>query len=280
MKDKWLPAGLVIALIGAMFYALYADLSRISPAPDQRAEYSYEERSQTYNRGSDKRGFWDVNVIDIATLILAGSTVGLWIATRKLWQSSERHAGHTESMIGITRGIERAYLYPIIDVANNSEIANYILRCAVFYLGDESKDDIPADILIHINFRLKNYGKTPGTIYRVYAETGFWPRSTGAQAGISIDKSILGYGEETGKLCALMWGGLSQNQVGQIRDYTGYFALSGQFIFDDIWGKKYSTEFSFFWDKDIERMTLRDLRTHEGIWNNQSQTFITDDDTS
>ena len=189
-------------------------------------------------------------------------------------------------MLGITRNIERAYFYPVVFIDGPTEIRDYINRCFLQSITvadidnnftNTEKADIPSRELIQIPFTVKNFGKTPGTLYRIYAEVGFWPKPTGSQSGISIDKSILGYGDETEKLRAQMWIGLSRNQVQRINTYTGYLALTGQFVFDDTWGKKYSTEFLFVWDKNIERITLRNLRTHEGTWDNLSQTFISDD---
>jgi hypothetical protein len=173
-----------------------------------------------------------------------------------LWKATTKQAEHMGTTLDITRDVERAYLYPIIAITNNVEIRDYIRDCFLYYkpFRDVSRADTPADILIHITFKIKNFGKTPGTLYRVFAETKFWPTTTGAAAGISVDKSIFGPGDETEKLLARMWIGLSRKQVNHIYDYSDYMALSGQFTFDDIWGKLYTTEFMFFWDRDIERM--------------------------
>lgn len=201
--------------------------------------------------------------------VLAAATVAATIAiawfTYSLRNSTNAHAGHMENMLSITRDIERAYLYPIIAVTNNAEIREYIRECFLYWkpFSDVTKTDTPSNNLLHLNFKIKNYGKTPGTIYRVYAEVGFWPRPTGAQLGISIPEYVLGASDETGNLRAQMNVGLSRNQVQHINGYTGYLALVGTFIFGDIWGKKYTTEFVFCWDKDIERMTLRNVHTKE-----------------
>jgi hypothetical protein len=123
MKDKWLPAALVIALIGAMFYALHADFSiKINETTHQQG--GSPSAQQKYPQSNYPKSFWQratddpTSVFTLAlvafTGVLAIATIGLGIATYKLWQSSTTHAGHMEEMLGITRNIERAYLYPVI----------------------------------------------------------------------------------------------------------------------------------------------------------------------
>lgn len=75
-----------------MFFALRSDFEVIKSAKQQGSEQPSAESPSTNYERPGTRGFFDVTLADIATLILAGSTVGLWIATRKLWQSSDRTA--------------------------------------------------------------------------------------------------------------------------------------------------------------------------------------------
>jgi len=93
MVERWYPAVIVAALIAAMFYALHADLSPPATPPAQ-AERSYQAGQEGYTRGNQaaesKTIFSGITVLDIATLILAGSTVALWIVTRRNVNIAER----------------------------------------------------------------------------------------------------------------------------------------------------------------------------------------------
>jgi hypothetical protein len=93
MHERWYPAIIVAALVAAMFYALHADLSSPSSPSRQaeRAQQAQQERPQGNNQNRESKTiFSGVTVLDLAELVLAASTVGLWIVTGRSVRIAER----------------------------------------------------------------------------------------------------------------------------------------------------------------------------------------------
>jgi hypothetical protein len=150
--------------------------------------------------------------------------------------------------------VERAYIYPI--VISTGVITEFISN--VFYQAP-AENDTPVPETIEIIFRIKNYGKTPAILKSAYARLSILLFRD--QIEISIPEAILGSMETTGELITRMPIELTRNQASQILVYHAILCFYGTIIFNDIWGNELSTEFTFAWDKDIQRMTLRGIET-------------------
>lgn len=153
--------------------------------------------------------------------------------------------------------VERAYVYPII--TNHGAIGQCIANSLVHYLGDPEKDDVSAPETTEITFTLKNYGKTPAVLKGVYAAVAVPP--IGAQIGLPISEATLGSMETSGDLIVEMSVGLTRNQAKDILAYLTSLSFVGTIVFIDIWGDENTTYFLFTWDKEVQRMALREVDT-------------------
>ncbi len=103
-------AGVVywLAFIGLLIWALHHDLS-VSAVPSSQAPHESSGSAAAKNENPQSHApetFWQRATNDpmaIFTLALVGftgvlavSTIGLWLATLRLWRSSDRHVAHAE----------------------------------------------------------------------------------------------------------------------------------------------------------------------------------------
>jgi hypothetical protein len=225
----------------------------------------------------------------IAAFVIAAFTFTLWQSTEKLWRASEDQIEHAknEAMSDAMRRlkeearlqeqiniagrsadaakqaadalpvVERAYIYPII-IAHGA-IEDCIKNALVFYLGDPTKDDVPATETAELTFKFKNFGKTPAILKSAFV--GFGVHPIGAEIGLSIPEAVLGVLEETNPLTSQMQIGITRKQAQHILVHTGHVCFTGEITFDDIWGNEHTTKFYFVWDKEIKRMALRSVET-------------------
>jgi hypothetical protein len=199
-----------------------------------------------------------------ATIVIAIFTFTLWRATSRVWEAGEKQISVAKQAADAAKQaadalpvVERAYVYPMIISAGGT--GECIREALVFYDGDFTKDDTPIPTTAEITFKIKNYGKTPAILKTAYA--GFGINPIGTELGLSIPEAILGEMETTSELTSKMLAGPTRNQAQNIMVYTASMGFSGQITFDDIWGKEHTTRFLFVWDKEIQRMALRQVET-------------------
>lgn len=126
--ERWYPAAVVAALIGGIFYALHADLP---PRTFSAGDYPYSQNvGQVYRGNEDQRGanetvFSGIRLIDIAELVLAVSTVGLWAVTRRSVIFAER------SLVDVERAFITAKAFGVHPIVHSNRPIGYRIS-AVF----------------------------------------------------------------------------------------------------------------------------------------------------
>lgn len=177
-----------------MFYALYADLSVIKPAIEQatkqpEASSTPGDQPRLPTQIPEHRAFFDVSLVDIANLVLAVSTVGLWIATRKLWQSSETHARHLErSVTAIERqtdiaerslvSLNRPYLLFHIPNQRPFTVSKIVPPQVILHPGQDvlpqstppQPPDTFSEITYSVGYSFMNHGKTVAIVHGVWTD--------------------------------------------------------------------------------------------------------------
>jgi hypothetical protein len=137
-------AGSVALIIGASAPTIIIEwasgyLSKPTSPPryTQRDYETKTERANPDNQSAESKPlFVGVTLLDIATLILAGSTVGLWIVTGRSVRIAERALTEVERPYVFVVGVE----HPIVELRERG----YGVRCAI-----------------------GNFGRTPAVIERV-----------------------------------------------------------------------------------------------------------------
>jgi len=194
----------------------------------------------------------------ILNFFLVSSTLLLWWVTKTAADATKKAAEAAAVSAGSIAVVERAYVYPVI--VGHGAIGDCIKNARIFYEGDPSKDDKPADETAEITFKFKNFGKTPALLKTAFAGLGVAP--LGAKIGLPIVESVLGAGEETiTPFVSDMQIGITRRQAQHILAYTGHVCFEGRVTFDDIWGNEQTTKFYFVWDHWISRMNLRWVET-------------------
>jgi hypothetical protein len=130
MDQRWYPAVIVVALVAAMFYALHADLSPPA-APSghgERPQQAQQERPAAGNQGGESKTiFSGVTLLDLAELVLAGSTVGLWIVTGRSVRVAER------SLVDVERALIIAARFDVHQIVRANRAIGY--RVTVIFVN-------------------------------------------------------------------------------------------------------------------------------------------------
>ena len=149
MNDRWLPALIVMALIGLMFYAVSHDIH--SPQQGRQPSYSSAQGSQRESaplrQQSSPIGFGD-----IATLVVAVATLALAVITRRSVRVAERTLTELERPWLI---VQRAK----ITWRDSHTLPNHGL--AIIPGGNRVFNDWV------ITLRLKNVGRMPALIEQI-----------------------------------------------------------------------------------------------------------------
>jgi len=160
VSDRWLPAAMVIALIGAMFYVLHTDLPQPSAPPTHQIDNQSggSGKNNKDNKGKEPETIWQKITRDpvafttlcltAVTGILAASTMGLWIVTAR---SGKRQSQDMKASIRIA---ERA----LIEVERAFVAVRDLSVTTIMY-----SDNFVAAFNIPIN--IVNSGRTPAVRY-------------------------------------------------------------------------------------------------------------------
>jgi len=208
------------------------------------------------NRGSTdyNKGWWEklwTDPVAFFTGILACFTIALSFATLRAANAAKVAA----NAVPVS---ERAYLYPRITSVN--ETANCVNGAAVWHLGDPAMDDVPSEATTGISFVITNHGRTPGILKELRAAFRVASLETAIEGHTEIPEAVLGATESTKTLVERMPVGLTRNQAEGIRNGTQQLSFWGKIIYEDIWGTKCETDFSFEWDDTRHRMVTDLIR--------------------
>jgi hypothetical protein len=172
---------------GLFWMAAYGLLVSYTPTTAEK-EYCYQAAAKSGHDTRECESFWEKTTSDpiaLFTLILAFSTVGLWVATISLYragerqlklakETSDRQAIEIQDQIDITKisaraadesakaavATERARFYIVIQGHN----IDLLLQTLGRYPNSPT---MPLSFEPTIQYAFKNYGKTPGIIREV-----------------------------------------------------------------------------------------------------------------
>jgi hypothetical protein len=160
---------------------------------DNQAPYEYSTRKQEAHPGetfwqrtlSDPNAFFAL-CVSIFTAVLAFSTIGLWIATVRLWRSSETHAGHMGTSVAeasrAATAMERSA--NIAEDARQNIERPYLFVAeltAKYVFGNDGTANPPDKdcATLHFSFKIFNHGRTPAIVSEIIfgMQYGFGPDS-------------------------------------------------------------------------------------------------------
>jgi hypothetical protein len=250
-------------LVASIFWAAVLGWqASYSPTGKDKQE-CYEATKKTGYNAGDCKTFWEKTTtepIALFTLVLAFSTVGLWVATIGLYFAGERQiklaketadqqAVEIQNQIDIAReanraaqksadaaiATERARLYVVIE--------HNFLRCveaAKAWDGPLQQEGrlLPFDIQPMAGIRFKNYGKTPAIIIEVgtgivYADT---PPDPVWDVKV-VNENIIAPGDHTEKFGTLMSGQMTMAQAEKIRTGESNIWIYGYASYEDVFGQ-------------------------------------------
>jgi len=203
------------------------------------------------------------------TIVLAISTIGLWVSTRALWRAGERQVEHakevfglqlveTQNQIDVARiganaakesadaaiATERARFYIVIEDNNFDGLIG--LSKVDFAPPKKDEDDIG---IIKIQYRFKNYGKTPGIIREISIEAMFATDPIDPVYSVLLDEipehMVAGSGGETGARHYRMQHALTKAQVKAMERNDSRVWFCGRLDYDDVFGKGHTHRFYF-----------------------------------
>jgi hypothetical protein len=177
---------------------------------EKQKDECYETTKNTGQKSDECKTFWERTTSDpiaFFTLVLAISTVGLWVATIFLYSAGERQIGVAKESADAANlsaqaviNADRAHLYVIIKQHNVSDIID--ATGGMKYSVKIAKDRITAPTLAYV---FKNYGKTPAVIEEAMHCMAIQKTEGGRRMYETLDRAIeiLGEREESDPLIAV-----------------------------------------------------------------------------
>jgi hypothetical protein len=270
LKRFRIPEMVLGALFSAPLWALvWGWTDSYAPTEKQKQE-CYEAAQKTGQKGDECKTFWERTTSDpvaFFTLVLAFSTVGLWIATIFLYlagerqfrltkESGERQAKEIATQLDIAReanraaqksadaavAAERARLY--VQITHNFDACTHD---AFAYENTPTVDANPVDFS-HIpkaNIRFKNYGKTPailvevgtGIVYSEAAPHPVW------DVKAVVDENIIEAGQITEPFAEVISGQMTLGMAKKVMAGVGHIWVFGYASYDDVFGGRQTHRF-------------------------------------
>lgn len=251
-------------LVATLFWiAILGWATSYAPSNPEK-EACFQAAAKSGRSQEDCKSFWEKTTSDPVatfTLVLAFSTVGLWVATIGLYvagekqfklakETADRQAGEIEAQIKIARdnaeaaqkaadaavATERARFYVVIE----DNFLECINRAAAWDGPiDQEARTLPMDAQPMAGITFKNYGKTPGLVADVstgivYSETIPTPIFDEKV----VMENIIAPGDSTEKFGTLISGLLSMAEAKNVREGKGTIWVFGTIGYDDVFGKR------------------------------------------
>jgi hypothetical protein len=264
-----IPEIVLGALVSSLLWVgILGWIDSYRPTEQQKRE-CYEAAQQGDQKTDECKTFWERTTSDpvaFFTLVLAGSTIGLWAATIALYIAGERQIKLTrdisnrqaieiQNQIDIARQANRA-AQKSADAAVATErarlfvvIENNFLNCinaAASFDGLAQFDETPLTIndMPMAGILFKNYGKTPAVIDEVgvglvYSETTPDP----VYDVRVVMENIVGPGDVTGKFGTMISGQMMISQAEKVRRGEGTLWIFGYVSYDDVFGERHIHRF-------------------------------------
>jgi hypothetical protein len=176
---RWLA---ILAVASALIAGLFGlELATHPPINQQHHNQANTEHRAEQSGANPQETFWERTAHDpiaVFNLLLVGftgvlafSTIGLWIATVRLWRASETHAGHMEESV---KAANRAAEVAEQTVKTMEDTAVRQLRAYVGLSTSEMSALSPGQPLA-VELRIRNTGQTPAYNVSCYFRMQFAP---------------------------------------------------------------------------------------------------------
>jgi hypothetical protein len=203
----------------------------------------------------------DKGIVAAFTVILAVSTIGLWISTRNLYKAGEvqihtsrkiaaiqakqteasikeaiKAANAAEKSATASVAVERARLYVVVD-------HNFVkcINAAATWSGPIEQDERPLaeDAQPMAQIRFKNYGKTPGIVAEVGTEILYAEQPPDPVWDVKVvNANIIGPDDLTEIFPTVITGQMTMAQAKKVRSGEGHIWISGYVNYDDVFGER------------------------------------------
>lgn len=175
-------------------------------------------------------------VIAVFTIVLAISTIGLWLTTQRLGDRAD------DGM----RVLERAYIYPILNQSSSTQLA-----ATLDTMSSTGRAD-PLSLL----FSLRNLGNTPGTVLEIQADLHLANHNWKPTKHF-LTQPVLGRNEAAPDMHALVklepgqpaWL-LTNKDVGAI----GNLVFEGFIRYTDVFSQEQTSRFLWAFDSEAKRL--------------------------
>jgi hypothetical protein len=182
----------------------------------------------------------NAGITALFTVVLAASTILLWIVTNKAAEAAKVAAEYIPM-------VEGAHVYVVMKVDNVQHQIRAIATTPTLPMGFTAKIDVA----------LKNFGKTPAFIERFTARllvVSAKKPISGPEANIQPN-TIIGTGEET-KLLTVSASPLSKTDAEEIWRCAAALVLAGTLIYRDILGVEWTVPFDGRFDNEAGRFRI------------------------
>lgn len=194
-------------------------------------------------------------VTAIATIAIAGFTLTLWWATRKLWKVSQQQSEDMKKSLATAKKAANA--------AKVSADNLPIVERAYVFAKIELKDRIPLTVGpkdIEISLYLQNYGRTPAIVKEIFCHVGIYPKDqvngndlTKSEMHYPIE-AFIGSGEQPCENTKLFH--ITEAQFCDIIDQTFIIYCFGCVKYDIIWGQEHFHGFCWEYSAPDEKFAL------------------------
>jgi hypothetical protein len=288
MWRRWLAilSGALIISIG-LYWWDWAQL----PIHIQQYQQAQHEHPTEQRTAHPEKTFWERTTDDpiavfnlllvLFTGVLAVSTIGLGIATYKLWRTSETHAGHMERSVKAAEdaakaadasakalpAMERAYLFLMPEnIKFNIRELKRPFRDTQGKRRERDDWDIEEiDREIDVTFALTNYGRTPAIITAIHYDLKYFPHigHVGLNKWPKIPHGRL---EETLAITPIapnvnsgefQWRfAISHERWEAAQAADGHIIFWGRVVYEDVFNRRWETLFAWWYSWLDQRFVL------------------------
>jgi hypothetical protein len=212
---------------------------------------------------------YEKEIIAGFTIVLACSTIGLWLATYRLQKTTRDLAKSGEDQIAVARkgadaallnaeaviNAERAHLFVNIELENIAAMVSNAARA----IGDGT-------YALRVSYAFKNYGRTPAIIREINhgAIIKFeLPRERTYSAVVDLPVHILGAGEKSPPISNAVMPRMTTSLAESIRNIDAAFWFYGYVVYDDTFGWCRTLDFVWYYDATCSSLSLYSHRETE-----------------
>jgi hypothetical protein len=225
-----------------------------SPTEKQRDE-CYEAAKKTGYKADECKSFWERTTSDpiaLFNLILAISTVGLWVATIALYRAGEKQSGiagkAADAATQSAEALVAAEGARLLVVLKGNTLFEVATKYGYWYRKSADSMPQPFTTIPRATFEFRNYGKTPATLVEACISLRYRadppPRlhESGELMDLTFDTVVSG-GQSTVELDAKLDTNLNMSDAVEIIDGVKSVWFSGYIVYTDIFNRTCEQQF-------------------------------------